>query len=47
MAQVDANKVINELAGKIGSLEAENIILRTQLSEQEKGEQDGKQDTKS
>ena len=47
MTEVDANKVINELAGKIGVLEAENAILKTQLNEQESGENNGKQDTKS
>lgn len=39
MQEVDANKVIQMLAVKIGNLEAQNAILQAQL---EDGEEDGK-----
>lgn len=39
MTEVDANKVIQTLASKIGALEAENAVLQAQLEAKEDGEQ--------
>lgn len=36
MTEVDANKVIQTLASKIGALEAENAVLQAQLEEASK-----------
>lgn len=47
MQEVDANKVISNLASKLASLEIENAILQARLEAKESGDIDGKQDTKS
>jgi hypothetical protein len=47
MQEVDANKVIQDLASKIGTLEVQNSILQAQLAANESGDENGKQDTKS
>ena len=44
---VDANKVISNLASKLASVETENAILQAQLDAKESGDKHGKQDTKS
>jgi hypothetical protein len=44
---VDPNKIISQLASKIGILEANNAILKAQLEAKESGDKDGQQDTKS
>lgn len=43
--QLDANKVISDLASKIGTLEAENSILKAQLDVQESGDKQDEQHT--
>lgn len=45
--EVDANKVISNLASKLASVETENAILQAQLEAKESGDKNGKQDTKS
>ena len=44
---VDANKVISNLASKLASIETENAVLQAQLDAKESGDENGKQDTKS
>lgn len=44
---VDANKVISNLASKLASIEIENAILKARLEAKESGDKHGKQDTKS
>ncbi|WP_270333007.1 hypothetical protein [Ligilactobacillus acidipiscis] len=47
--EVDANKIISNLASRIASLETENAVLQAQLEAEakESGDKNGKQDTKS
>ena len=43
MAQINADKVIQRLASKIGVLEAENAVLQAQLEEESNDSKDSPQ----
>lgn len=45
--EVDANKVISNLASRLASAETENAILQARLEAKESGDNNGKQDTES